>query len=919
MLTRHIHQDIKIVSNGKEYTYACYGDHENKDKFYVVPANVEYATDAKGDPKFTFYQYRGEAQKPEEGGFCVFTAKLPFPNSAQKEQIKAELKQGLSQQLEARAKKTLVLVKAFKAKQEADWRSLSKELGYTEDQVRSFAAQYNENQDWQQFVQLPDTSTMTLESVPFSKAEVSLSIADASTGFFEKQLNPTAPSMVGDNEAVFVLTLTQKGSAFFEQALKTGKSSVVAVTYKLGFECVLPPATVKVFYNANDSREFSRTIDRNVWGQATEEKVKDEFTKKQLAGVEVFPGSLETMDDKEKKAFQKELRDWGEAQLADILSNQTGVVDMTNIGQRFKSSPDKVSETLKNTVDVNRTLTISGVNMFTIAPQMQLPSIQALVGEGRLSEFFHEIDLNDDFFKRKTVMVQPNAQFAELKIASLTVKLKYAEEPAKEFLFTSSNAAELQNYAWYFKKDNQAKNIQDYEYSYQVNYQGESTPFKSESKRTDNEVLVINVGDMGVLRANITAGDINWLLVERAQVVIKYEDQGIDPIEVQRIITANTTKIDPLIKPIFKPRNKPIAYRTKFFMKDGSEFWYAPGDTDDKPVDWAKQVGSDIYVNDPFRGKKDYNIQGLGLDKKTEAIIVTLTYTEPGIDYHPSINVSLTSGHSTEKWTVPVIDETKAQVTYTGFIQFVNGTTREISGTQPATNTLIQVGNIREGVLEVEVNTETIDFKGRFKSARLTLWYEDSEHKVSEKKNWTFKEEDSDTWLVDLKDKTHREYKWQAVLIHINSAFGDGGKIYLPGPGKDDWVQGELATKLSLADAIPPDERLAEQSGLLLVRLSKKGIDWDKVETLKIVMEYGKTKQTYRLVQGEGDDDPDTIFLAPLQDGNGTYNWRAEFKMDDSEKELYPGPDAKTNAALDDKELHLNDYISTEYGGDLEK
>lgn len=922
MLTRHIQKSIEILDSGQQYKYTCYGDHEDKNKFYVIPETPEYALDKDGKPKFQFYQYRGDARNPEEGGFGVFTVRLPFPNTAQKDKIKVQLQEGLASQLETRAKKTLVLVKAYRNKQEADWQSLKNQLGYTDEQVRSLSAQYEESKGWEQYLQTPDLSAIKLESVPYTDAEVSLLIGDAPDNFFEKKLNPTSPSKLGDNETVFVLSLSDKGASFFEQALKkSAGSSIAAVKYKLSFECVLPAATVNVFYNAEEVRKFSREVNRNIWGQATEEKVRDEYQQKNAAGVKIFLGSTEGLTDKETKELEKELREWGQTQLDDILSNQTGGLDMSNIGQRFKTNPDKVSEELKNTKDINRTFTESRIVTYTVYPQMQLPSIEALVGEANLKDYFHEVDLKDDFFKKKAVKIQTNADFEKLGIHSIEVKLDYENEPQGELVFNRNNPAEVQDVVWYLKfveQGNKKTPIHKYKYSYQVNYLGAGKSFQSETKETDEDVLTINVGDVGIVHADISTGGINWSLVERSQVKLKYEDSGVGVIEAERILTEKNIKADSFIKPIFVPRTKAIQYRTKFFMKDGKEFWFAPGDIDDTPVSWASEFGSDIHIDDPFKETLEYTILAVGLDSKTEAIVVELSYSEPGIDYSPGKTITLDSNHRSEKWAVPTINKDKAKVNSSGFIQFKNGTTRQFSGEQSAKTSTIKVGNVREDILEVEVDAEEVDFKQRFSSAKVTLLYEDTQNRVKETKFMTFKDEDSDSWLVDLKDKNHKEYKWQAVLMHKNSLFGDKGKIYLPGSSKDNWNEGETRTKLSLKDEIPSDTTLAEQSKLLMVKVSKKHIDWDEVETLKVVIEYGKSKQTFRLDQGEGNDDPDLVFLAPINDGDGsgTYKWRLETKMDDGDKEYYPGPDQKTMQESDEREIFLNDYISEEHGGE---
>lgn len=904
VLTRHVQSVVAVSENGREHKYTCYGDHENKDKFYVLPETPEYSIDPKTNgPKFVMYTYRGDAVSNEEGGFTVFSVKLPFPGkgSSLYNKVKQELISDVGDRLKVRAEKTLALVKQYGNTPEG-WEKVRQTLGYTQSQIDTFRNGYDPAKGSGQFFLVPEDSKVELAAVPFTAAKAELTIANASESFFEKRVSPATPSMIGDNETVFAISLTGQGAAFFQQALWGGEGgSIAGVKYTFSAESLLPPVTVKVKYDAEATKEFSRDIDRNVWGQAKEEKIREEYSQTNTSAVEVNFLSREGMEPKQADDLEKELREWGQQQLEDIINNQTGGVDLNaDIGQRFKKNPDKVKETLSNTKDVERTFRLVRPVEFGMYPQTVLPSIKTLVGESKKADYFPEIDLNAEFFKKLTARIQVNTDFEKFGIFSVNVKLKHGDDTPQTFIFNAQNRGETKEQVWYKDGDDA------FSYSYVVSYENESETFESALETGEGfDVVNIGVGNTGILQVDIKQGDIDWLLVKRAQVMFRYPDASV---EDQRTLTELVDTAEPFIKPIFKPRDKPIEYRTKFFLKDGKELLYALSE-EGNPVEWATSGDSTIYIDDPFGGTQPFTLLATGLDRKTEAIVATLTYKLPSIEYTATKTVTFSDAHRNEEWKVPLATGEVGEMSYTGFIQFSDGTTRDISNAK-VEGTIVKIGVEKKGVMEVNVNAEDIDFENRFKSAKVYLHYVDSENSISEKESFSFRDEDEEDWSVDLKDPQHKEYKYQVALSHREKGFGERGKIYLPGPTKNDWETTEGA--LILSDIIPDDATFAKVSNLVLINVVKDTIDWDEVKQVKLKVLYGEEKKTFRLDEDD-EDEPNPVFLAPKVDGVAVH-WQAEFRMDDGEKFYYP-EDKDELIELDEAEIFINDYISDEYGG----
>ncbi|MEM9217487.1 MAG: hypothetical protein AAGD25_24495 [Cyanobacteria bacterium P01_F01_bin.150] len=909
VLVRHDTFPVQIEENGQFYQYTCYGDSEDRGKYYVIPETPEYAIDPlTGGPKFVCYTFRGDAAiSEEEGGFVVFTVKLPFPakGSSRYEKIKQELISQTSLWADQQAKRIYNLIKEYGDTDEG-WKKLQEDVWFIRYRVDEFRSVYNPAESYKQFLDLLANRQIKLAAVPYSSGKAELTIENAAESFFEKRVSPFSPSMLSDMETVCSVSLSRTGIAFFKQALWDGSAGAAGIIYTFTAESLLPPTTVSVKFNARETRSFVRNLQRNIWGQAKREELRESFYASESTDVKVLMRSKEGLSAEQALELEKELYDWGNQQLEEILSNQVGI-DMTgDIGQRFKKNPDKVSEVLSNVRDIERTIEINRPREFSVYPQTQLPSIKSLVGADKEKDYFPDVNLDEEFFKKLTAKVQVDAQFKELGIFNVIVKLKHGED-STPFMFNAANQGEVQEEVWY--KDG----IDTFTYEYTVNFEGESQTYESEPVEVKgNNYVKVGVGNAGILQTNVKQGDINWNLVDRAQVLFRYPDANV---EERRILTEDIMHAEPFVKPIFKARDRSIEYRTKFFLKDGQEFTFAP-DENGHPVEWASQFNPNIYIDDPFGGTRELELVAAGLDRKTEYIAATVTYSLPSIGYKATKNVTFVEGHAKEEWLVPLAAKgEKGTVTYSGLIQFRNGSSRQISGEISAENNLVQIGIQKEGVLDIIINAEEVDFENRIKSARVKCLYEDSENEISEKKSFSFRDEDEYDWSVDLKDYQHKEYKYQIALSHRNRDLGDGGKIYLPGPTQHDWTTTEM-TQLDLVMLIPDDEELARRNNLAFVTVFHDGIDWDEVKQAKVTLIHGDEKKSFRFDEDD-EGEPGEMFLAPMV-ATEPIQYRVELTMQDGEREYFPERDRDIWATLDESELYINDYISTDYGGNLE-
>ncbi|MBI1180088.1 MAG: hypothetical protein GC201_05980 [Alphaproteobacteria bacterium] len=705
-----------------------YGDDSSDHTFYLVPQTPRFRLE-DGKPVFKFIKYRELRKEGDDlfGGVCAFdTEFVVAPDKL------ATVTGELQKQVNA----------------------LYQPSGRTPPQV-------------------------IVAPLTYTGGTANLNIGEGST-LVQKVRGAGKPSLYGNNVATFWVELTKEGSTVFEQALQ-GQGGFVSVIYDLHIWAKLPPITARGWWNASQFYSFVQTIDTddNFWSEDSyQETIRETMIKREVMGTEFnFVGNPGMSADDQRK-MEEEIRSAITKQVEDAVERNM-LKEIEKVDPDTKSlREDQGIEDIKRTVSktqiasVNISFKQSSVIEWPIAPQGLLPNITTMKGpDGKVfnwNDYALDVDLNDPFFQTLEVSVRVNADFKNLPIFDVEVKLSYpfGQNPAvQEYTFDSPD--DVGKFRTFIADKNRK-----YKYVYQVNYKGDSRVFTSEEVTTDDTQLTINVDDLGILMVDIAAGDINFSQVSQAQIKVRYEDSGLTPIERQFTMTQqqNTFQIREVI---FKPRTKPIKYDVKYFMTDGREF----------EVKGKEQDAPQLYINDPFSANKTVGLRAVGdLNTKIQSIMVDLVYKDPGNNnYTQTKSMALSKATPFFDWTFPVIDENAGEVRYSGTIQYMDGTTQDIPETA-ATRSTIQLGDVVADRLEITVVPDLIDFAS-VKLVNVSLHYTDDANHVDERKDLLFKAgEQAKNWTVDLKNKTARDYTWSARFF-----MADGSRKELtdqPGEGE---------------------------------------------------------------------------------------------------------------------------------------
>lgn len=467
MLTTALQQSIKIdvteYLGVKEYAYTCYGDSDSKDIFYVVPEIPVFAKRDTNTPSFMFYKYRSE---DTQGGYAQFTVQLPQPNAEMKDRIRLQLYNGLGRKDGPLDKKSKLIVDYIKAKQayEADPENNTKKTamdqaqkntGLSDEQLNRFVALYDGNKGDDQFLSelMPaDAAKIELMQPRYTSAQAML-ILDGNDKFYRQIPTPLSPSGLGDNNTVFSLSLTGEGATLFEQVLKgTDKNASVGVRFDLSLDASMSAAKVIVTYNSEQAKSVAQTINYHTWS-ADEKKIEQEFYAKEAIKVDVRIGLTAQEMGMEPAAYDKwkeSLRNWGQQQVEQILSSQTGIdmsLNLLNDAGSFEKFQSKISQTLSFTREYEENAVVSS----TIYPQTQLPSIRSIVGEADLDQYFKEYDLHDPFYQ----YIQPEffvtEDMAKYDIANIVVTAIYDDDLKSTLTFTPKDPGPKKTDKWFIK------------------------------------------------------------------------------------------------------------------------------------------------------------------------------------------------------------------------------------------------------------------------------------------------------------------------------------------------------------------------------------------------------------------------------------------------------------------------------------
>ena len=580
----------------------------------------------------------------------------------------------------------------------------------------------------------------------FTRGKASINLENLSNVMVEKVWNPASPALYGNYITPFTVEFTPEGATLFETALK-GKGGAVQVAYELYTFARLPPIKVTGFWSQHKFYQFYQKIDVDwsFWGDDNyQETMTETFHNDEFYQLDFDWGAV--TDEKVKSQIRQATQRSFDDSIARNLMK-----DVAPVSDENRKLPDGIEHVTRNMIqDKSASVTLNYSENQAIEwspnPRGTLPNITSYPGV-KVEDHFKLVDLDDPFFKTINVTVMVNADFERLPIHSVEVHLEYNQgntHTIEEPIFKSAN--DIGKFASFIENK-----ILKYKYWYQVNYKGEAQTFKSQEIETDEESLVINVDDTGILLIDASAGDIDFDKIKTVQVALQYEN-----IEDQFILD-KSTKSHAVTKILFQPVRNQYKYRVKYNMADGRVF----------QGDWISAQSNQLYINSPFSNTRTITVRSLGdLEKDINTIFADLKYEDAQNQYVVTQNIALSKARPFFDWAFPVVSAGAGKVTYSATIQYKDGTSETVS--KEISGNVIEIGKIAD-ILEVQVVFDLLDIT-KVKLAKVSLSYKDEPNNIDEKKDFLFKAGSTSpmTWTVKLKDKTKNSYQWQAEFFMVD-------------------------------------------------------------------------------------------------------------------------------------------------------
>jgi hypothetical protein len=613
-----------------------------------------------------------------------------------------------------------------------------------------------------------DAGQIELVKLQATKASVSVEILAGDGTIVQKCNNAGLPSSYGSNVVAVSAVLTQLGAPIFEGVMKSQGAGGVRVVYDLELAVRLPAVTATGTWRASKFYSFFQEVnfEERFWSEDDfSEKISEIFTNSESRLIEIDPGALSATDPETGKLLDT-IRGSVERALDEAVKRNL-LETIPPESRDFSKIREQDFENIKRQVTVNKQSDVTirfrekQVANIDVHPQANIPSI---VSQGfKWEDHAIEVETDDPFFRQLNLVIQVNADFAELPIFSVDVSVDYPPWTAKHGIetFTFRKPDDIAKFSP-FIEGGSAK----FKYKYVVNYKGESRVFESQWKEHEGDDLKINVDELGLWMVDVEIGDMNFDQVARAVVTLEHPEvqPGIPPVCRFQVDKDNRKfKVrELLLAPV-----QPYSAEIKFFMvKDGREFVRRlPG-----------LKGQRFYVDDPFSATRIVQLRTRGdFERRIDTIFADLLYEDARNGYRQTSSIALSKDKRFLDWSFPVIDEREGKITYKAMTTFKDGSSTD-GGEKTLNGTTLLLGE-DVATLSVKLIPDLIDWD-RVKLASVELRYKDTAHGIDERESFIFRKGAAEAkWELALRDKSLNTYEWVAQFFMT-----DGSKKQIASP-----------------------------------------------------------------------------------------------------------------------------------------
>jgi hypothetical protein len=611
------------------------------------------------------------------------------------------------------------------------------------------------------------------------------------------------PSLYGDNQASFSVQLDQAGAVIMRQALM-GEMSPIGVIYDLTFVGLRPAYNVTVTADWNRVQThleenfgtnlivFSSQIDEVV-DKLVEDKVitiegdlfvaegdgsgggeasryEQALTEcREMVTTTFFTPSLEPMDSERGGAlrtFQRVSQTLATGGLGSAFTY--GKTDLTRIDDK------SLNINMRERTAVLR----------TIHPQAHLAGLARIITEEGLdaSRFIMQVDLEDDFYKRRRVRVIPRVDFAAEHIESINVALTYGGE-TRNVVFDAQHASE-QPVDWASVLQG-GDMVMPVAYHYDVGFDasfGSGRPTRVSSGELapiPGDVVEVDPrrdGLYDVMLVPINVVDTPWELYPTVELSCRYTDadHGIAIEDRYELTSAQAAGAGSWPVYLADPSRRGFAYRLVYHGADGRQ------------VDrgWTESTESQIRVGDPYPRRRTVTISvpaGM-FTQGVQQVFLTMRYSDPVNNVAKEEQYSFTGAEPPRKFSVELVDPTRRDVTFAVTMVYTDGRVQEVPESTTTQDLLVLREDLK-GHRSIALRAEPKDFAAAgLKEIVVETRYADEVAQLSYADNLTLRSPtDIGRFEFDFVDAAKDQY-WYRVTHNFTNGLSKSS----------DWLQSDV-------------------------------------------------------------------------------------------------------------------------------
>lgn len=768
-------QDLRITA---------YQDDSMFWKFYCIPDYVSIRRDVNGDPVFLLIKYAFGDQDREEnpdlprgGGYLAFDVELSVAEGDM-EEVRRRLQARVNQDWQR-----LKDIADAAGKNVRGYRIWSKHPGRPEHQLSVDDVRLGLPTDVPQAP--PGEAPPKVVIAPPTWTEGTFQVsAPQSEALVSHRVTEGPISLVGSNTVAANMDLTSAGATFMERTLVdldgTGGSNLtpIQVLYQLKFWARIPPVRLRIEANSRALyaalKEISHDYDKN--GCSTDDMTHHETNlemaiQADLIKVRFDTGTLSLEDD-----FLQDLRGSAMRIVQDLIKDKfyTKQEPPTDDDAENETFIDSKKDIYVLKTDVSHESTtieydeeMTSIVEWSANPQGTMQAFFSGLSASEMKKYVRTVDLDDDFFKTLGLTVSAFADWENEPIAFVECQVQYSGrdennqlvEKVESFTLTKENSTE-------FWDPSLIKSKREYNYRWRVVFHGEEPGNFTRWFRDSTPNLNISIADPGKIHIQVLAGNIDFeQTVDQVQVELSYHDAGSGVDEEGTVFVLSNGQTEQVYERyIFTEWDRPVRYRSRFFLKDGQMI----------ETDWQETLSRQLLINAPLYDKLDVQLVPAGVWNNVVQSVVSLQYEDSSNNYHVDSAFSLKETNEFRTWSVVLQNPSNREFTYKILTTFENGTFNETAWITADGDQALPIVVQEVPWLQISLLPNLIDFEVT-PVVECTLRYEDADNGIREIETFTFTSGEVETWSFAIADDAQRTYQHE-ITYHL----ADGGSVKMP-------------------------------------------------------------------------------------------------------------------------------------------